>query len=277
MRLLTLGLVSGLRSRPSPGDELPMIDLKFKPGKSNPVLTSTIRKLDATRESQEMLYFADKLSSTFERWRQKTVELVKRVLGEHASLLQADQPEQQVRVKVLPPAVFPEKRLVTSIKLLEGKRQKSERVFLRQALSEFGKVFSTYKSQLTLAIRSPCSASLVQLAAENPSKLSDNLNLRLHLAPDFAKSSVAGMVNAMEERRDVVEDNERQAIIKLTGDMIKAGNDKIREILRIPVKSSLMQIPTNPELQRSLSSSAPGCWKNQTWRWTSIVLTAVNF
>ena len=240
-------------------DELPAVDLRFTPPLKGdkPQLKDLIRMIDSSRESYEEK-FATTLTNTFESWRGKIVELVQSLLRTrtHASFLEmipppflGEPPQQQVRVRLVPAEPFPEEAVIPGITSLETKRIRADARFMKQGIAEFGRVYSMYAKELKAQILKPCSPSLVQIN-EHPSKISPALNLRLSLAPGF--TSVASMVDAMEDRRDIVEDNQRQAVVKLTGDMLQAGNDKIREMLRLD--SSLLQIPLLPELSRTIRS-----------------------
>ena len=248
MRVLVLPLLGVLGTV----DELPAIDLRFTPppkGDKTQVI-ETISMLDSARETYETK-FATTLTDTFETWRAKTIQLVESLLSPHlhASFIDEVPPEQQVRVRLIPPDPFPEETAIPAIANLETARIRGDAWFMKQGIAEFGKVFNKYAAQLRQEIALPCLPSLVQIR-EHPSKISDTLNLRLSLAPGF--KSIGGMVDAMEDRRDTVEDNQRQAVVKLTGDMLQAGNDKIREMFRL--QSSFLQNPLVPELARTVRS-----------------------
>jgi len=247
MWLIFLGLAQGLRDRPSQADELPIIDLRFLPANGTRALVrERLRFLEGAREQTEMRFFAERLAATFEAWRGMMVEMVTGLVRQPGSLLEI--PEQQVRVKVKPSQYLRAREIVDFVTEVEKWRNASEIQFIRKGLNEFGRVFAFYKKELAKAIQRPC--GLPSFLEESPSRISDNLNLRVSVDPSYGLVSVPALFNRLEDRRDVVEDNERQAVVRLTDELLAAGNQKIMEILG--PASAFLQIPTVPELQRTL-------------------------
>ena len=265
MFLLHLTSVSGLSQSPNPSDEMPLIDLKFTSPKFSdvyPILSETIGDLDSKREATEMTFFAERISDSFEKYRKQLVQLVERSVVSNLSItpisfLQDESiPEQQVRVKLIPPDYFNEYTISKKLENLENWRNNAEMNFLKQAEIEFATVFDFYSAELKKQLRWPCryDSSLLQ-DNEYPSRIPENLNIRLSLDEGFKSSSILSQINAMEDRRDIVEDNERRAIVRLTRELIKAANDKLREILLLePVSFLQGENPMNPELARRMRS-----------------------
>ena len=306
-------------------DQLPIISVNYvPPSDPYPEITKVLSQLENARESKKGTFIAS-LDASFKKAQKIVDKAVNSLISTWSLLEQGNStsfafvplmssmtsnllnrpivnpglasfiPEQQVRVKTLPsPPLGGLSRIIRKIKILEKSKSFGEAFFFKLAKNELVKAANWWANQFKRESQKKCAKlNLVARASsfivESPSKISPILNLRLGIKSGAYFPRVYSLVEDMQNRRDIIEQNEREAVIELTRQLFTFGEKKLRkflwgqgslnklgqqngqiktgisrheqelkqsDILRAISSQSFLEVPTNPGLGMTLRQRA---------------------